>query len=105
MAGPIHIRYVRSGGFAGLRAAADVDTGVLARSDADKAKQLTLLAQSVLSESAPATPKRPRADGFTYQLTIEHDGQRREIQASEPITSAALQQLIAALDELAQPTR
>ena len=101
MPDPIHIRYVRSGGFGGLRAVAEVDTSELAKTDQAKAQQLAQLAQAVLAEKPPERPKRPRADGYQYQLTI----QNHTLTAWEPIASRALQQLVAALDELASLSR
>ena len=101
MPDPIHIRYVRSGGFGGLRAVAEVDTSELGKTDQAKAQLLAQLAQTVLGEKPPEPPKQPRPDGYQYQLTI----QNRTLTAWEPIASPALQQLVAALDDLASLSR
>jgi hypothetical protein len=101
----IHIRYVRSGGFGGLRAVADVDTTALAQTQSDTAQQIAQLTQAVLTEKAPAAPKHPRNDGHQYQLTIEHGGKRAALEAWEPISSPALRQLIALLDDLSTLSR
>lgn len=101
----IHIRYVRSGGFGGLRAVADVDTNKLAESDPSQAQQLAELGRAVFKEKAPAPPKNARNDGYQYQVAIDYDGKRKSFSAWEPVSSAALQQLIALLDELATISR
>ena len=101
MPAPIHIRYVRSGGFGGLRAVAEVDTPELAKTDPAKAQQIAQLAQAVLGEQPPARPKSPRNDGYQYQLTLQHSGHSQSLTAWEPISSPALRQLVSILDELA----
>ena len=105
MPDPIHIRYVRTGGFGGLRAVAEVDTTELAKTDRAKAQQLAQLAQAVLGEKPPARPTQPRNDGYQYQLTLQHAGKSLTLTAWEPVSSPALQQLVAALDELASLSR
>jgi hypothetical protein len=111
MTGPIHIRYVRSGGIGGLRAVANVDTGVLDGSagshsahgapNAAVAARITQLVDAVLAEPSPAPAKSARNDGFQYQLTIDKTGKRTSITASETAQSEALKQLIQLLDQMA----
>jgi hypothetical protein len=52
----------------------------------------------VLSEPAAAPPKRPRPDGFQYQLAIARDGREADRTYWEPVASAAARALIELLD-------
>ena len=62
------IRFVRSGGFAGLRLTLDLDTAELPASDAARLTELVEVARGTLTN---APHSRRGADQFEYELTIE----------------------------------
>lgn len=89
----MQIRYVKSGGFAGIRTTGVVDTRML---PAPEAKKVEALVESAgffsLPEKFP-TPKKG-ADYLMYTLTIEDGARSHSIEVDEPSAPESLRQLI-----------
>jgi hypothetical protein len=89
----MQIRFVRSGGFGGIRTSGVVDTGTLPLTEAKKVQQLVESAGFFsLPEKFP-TPQKG-ADYYTYSLTIEQENRSHSIEVSEPAAPESLRPLI-----------
>jgi hypothetical protein len=96
------VRFVRTGGFAGLKLVADLDTSDLA---AGEAAALDRLVDAALAE-APPSPPDPRArDAQHYEITVERAGERTVLRGDDPRLPPALGALVADLTPRAQPSR
>jgi hypothetical protein len=91
---PIHVRYVRSGGLAGLRLVADVDTADLATSDPGSAARIEMLAAHVSSEPPAGRLASPPPDGYQHDLTISREGQAVQLRAWDGTMSESLKELV-----------
>ncbi len=100
----MRIHFERSGGFAGLRLEATVDTETLPAETADTLRQLVRAAH-VFDLPALMAPANPGADRFCYQLTIEDRGRRRVIEACESAIPGELQPLLRFLTARARSAR
>jgi hypothetical protein len=89
----MQIRYVRSGGFAGMRTTGVVDTGTL---PAGEARHIEALVESAGFFSLPEKMPKPQkgADYLTYHLTVEDGNRSHSIEVSEPSAPEPLRQLI-----------
>jgi hypothetical protein len=96
------VRFVQTGGFAGLKLVADLDTADL---PADEAAALDRLVDAALDE-APPSPPDPRArDAQDYEITVERDGERTVLHGSDPRLPPAFRALVADLAPRAEPSR
>jgi hypothetical protein len=97
------IGFVRSGGFAGIRLAVDVDTNDLPLEEATQLAQLVEQAHSSLS----AVPlSAPAPDRFEYQLTIDASEYGPEVhRLYEPDVPEPVRPLIDMLTLLARGKR
>ena len=102
MPAPVQIEYVRSGGLAGLRKTASVDTGKLRESDASAAENFEQVASVVLAAPPPASSRTQRVDGFQHAISIIQGVEKRSFTAWDPVTSASLEQLLKLLAPLAK---
>ena len=100
----VHVRYVRSGGFAGLRMVADVDTAQLAEANAAEASRLEALASAAAAEPAAPAPDRPRPDGYQHDVTITAGGATVERRGWDGAMPPELEALVSALAGHLTPT-
>jgi hypothetical protein len=100
----MRIDYERTGGFAGIRLAATIDTANLSTEQA-KALQDSIAAAHFfdLPAQIPAPPQV--ADQFHYHVTIEDRGKRHTVDVGEASASPALQALLQQLTLLARSAR
>lgn len=96
----MHVKLVRSGGFAGLSMEATVDTADL---PADQQGVVSRLLTEDLRQSAVARPGG--ADQFSYQLEIEQDGRTVRRSWQDPEVHEAVRPLLAALASQAKPVK
>lgn len=95
------IRFERTGGFAGLRIEASLDTDLLPPEEARKLHELVEAAGFFgLPEKFPL-PKKG-ADYFQYRLSVEKEGKKHAVELSEPSVSAALRPLLGLLMKYAK---
>lgn len=98
----MRIEFQRSGGFAGLRLSAAVDTD---RLPADEANELARIVDAAGFFGLPATLKSTQgADQFTYRLTIEAGDRRHTVEVSESAVPDSLRPLIQRLATIARST-
>lgn len=101
------VSYLQTGGFAGLKMAAVVDTDGLAD---DEAQALDAKVDAALAESAERRPERraepsPMRDDQQYQVTVQRGGDTTVLRAADPDVPPALAALVDDLRERAEPTR
>jgi len=93
----VRVSVVRGGGFGGLVRTTAADTRRLSPGDRDKlvalVRQAGLLDAPAGSGSGPG-PGEPEPDRFTYAVTVEDEGQRREARFSERSLPDAVRNLI-----------
>jgi hypothetical protein len=94
------ITFVRSGGFAGLRLALDVDTADLPAHEAAQLLQLIDEARGDLHD-APNSPSAP--DRFEYRLAFDMEhGEREALTLCEPDVPDSVRPLIEQLTYMAR---
>ena len=91
--GAMQIEFERTGGVAGIRFAANVDTDALA---ADEATKLRKLVEDSSFFSLPARLKAttPSADRFQYRLTVRTPERSHTVDVSEGAAPPSLRPLI-----------
>ena len=94
----MQVKLVRSGGLAGLRMVATVDT-------VDRPADQQDVVSRLLTEDlrGPGVSRPGGADQFVYQLEIQHDGSTVRRQWEEPEVHDAVRPLLAALTRQARP--
>lgn len=97
----MRIRFERSGGFAGMRLAATVDTESLPPGAASDLRQMVQAAR-VFELPAVIAPPTPSPDQFCYKLTIEAEGRQHTIETCEPAVPEALRPLLRYLTTVAR---
>ena len=96
----MRIHFERTGGFAGMRVAATIDTATLAPEEAQKLQEQVAAAKFFhLPASIPA---QTGADSFHYQVTIEDQGQRHTLVVGESAASPELKALLRDLTRIAR---
>jgi hypothetical protein len=97
----MQIDFERTGGFAGMRLAATIDTATL---PPDQADTLSGLIGDAHFFDLPAKIPAPAnvADQFNYRVTIEAAGKRHTVAVSEASASPELQALLQQLTLLAR---
>ncbi len=98
---PFRVEFERSGGFAGMRLAAVIDSRDLPPAEARR------LAENLAAAGFFALPAKPApfpggADYFTYRITVEQGGQKHSVELSDPAVSEAAWPLIRQLTVLAR---
>ncbi len=100
----MRIQFERTGGFAGMRLAATIDTATLSSDQGGALQGLIDDAHFFdLPAQIPAPPQA--ADQFHYRITIEAEGKQHTVEAGEGSASPALQALLQQLVLLARSTR
>ena len=95
----MRISVVRTGGVAGVRRAAELDTAAL---PADVAAEAEALAGRLVAALEAGGPAGRSADRFRYEVTVEADGAAvRRVSASEGALAPASRTALARLQELA----
>ena len=100
----MRINFERSGGFAGMRLAATIDSATL---PADQASALQGLIDNAHFFDLPAKipPPPQAADQFQYIVTVEAGGKRHTVDVGEGSASPALQALLQQLTSLARAAK
>jgi hypothetical protein len=96
----MQVKFVRSGGIAGLEMAATVDSGDLA---ADQQSVVSRLLTEDLR--GPGVSQPGGADQFSYQLEIRQGDRTVRRRWEEPEVHEAVRPLLAALTRQARPSR
>ena len=96
-----HIKYERTGGFAGIRMAADFDLDELPSEEAD---QLRKGLEDVDFNELPEKLMKgnPVPDGFTYSITVESDKGRHTVTTSDTSAPEKMQPLLELLQRIAR---
>jgi len=93
------IEYERTGGFAGMRFATQVDTASLPRTDSDALRKL--ITESKFFDLPSAIPSAG-ADGFMYKLTVEEKRRRHTIEVGDSAIPESLRPLVERLHQFAR---
>lgn len=96
------VHYVQTGGFAGLKMTADLDTSDLTP---DEAAALDHVVDAALAEGQPPPPDPRVRDDQQYEVAVVRQGQRTVLRGSDPHLPAAFRALVAALQKWAEPSR
>ena len=97
------LAYVQTGGFAGLKLVADLDTAELPRSEA---KALEAKVDAALAEQPTTFGRDDRMrDDQQYQVTVERGDDTTVLRAADPDVPPALAALVSVLQARAEPTR
>lgn len=99
---PMHIQFERSGGFAGLRLTAALDSDTLSSDDAATLRAL-IHAASFFDLPAKHEKAQSGADRFQYKVTVEIDNRRHAIEIDESVAPPSLRPLLNWLTEKAKP--
>jgi len=96
----MQVKFVRSGGFAGLRMVVTVDSSDLPPDQQEVVSRL-------LTEDlrAPGASRSGGADQFSYQLEIRHGDRTVKRRWDEPEVQEAVRPLLAGLTKAAKPAR
>ena len=97
----MRLDYERSGGFAGLRFTATVDTASLPAAEAAALREMVERAK-FFDLPAVIPTLTPGADRFVYKLTVEVEGRRQAVEAGESAIPDALRPLIEQLQRMAR---
>lgn len=87
------IKFVRSGGFAGVTLSSELDPGALPEDEAEQAQKLIDEAR-LFEQPKQIKLRSPMPDRFEYKLTIQEKGKRRTIVVGDQSTPANLKPLI-----------
>jgi len=100
----MHIEFERTGGFAGMRLKAVVQTESL---PAAEARELHALIADADFFNLPhvITSPNPGIDQFRYQVTVEKDKQRHTVQTSDVAAPNTLRPLLRRLTVMARASR
>jgi hypothetical protein len=94
------VKFVRSGGLAGLKMAVTVDSSDLPPDQQDVVSRL-------LTEDlrGPGASRPGGGDQFSYQLEIQHGGRTVKRRWAEPEVQETVRPLLAGLAKVAKPAR
>ena len=95
------IKFERTGGFAGIRLAADIELDEMPK---DQAEQILELLDDMDFDELPEnlTGKSNVADGFNYCITIESDKREHTVTAAESAISGKMESLLELLTKIAR---
>ncbi len=96
----MRITFERSGGFAGMRFTASLDTDSMPAEQANALKQL--VASSGFFNLPATIPSTGGADQFTYTVTINDQGRQHTVVAKDGSIPPGLQPLLQQLTSLAR---
>jgi hypothetical protein len=100
----MRIHFERTGGFAGMRIAATVDTESLPPEEARELHQL--VADASFFDLPPVmTAPTPGADQFQYKLTVEAKGRQHTVEVGDATVVETLWPLLRRLTVLARSAR
>jgi hypothetical protein len=88
----------RTGGFAGISKRINVDTNQLSQQQAEELSQLVAAADLFRLPAQMISTNR-QVDRFQYQITIEDNGQRHTVTASETALPNTLKTLVEWLNQ------
>lgn len=95
------LKFERTGGFAGIRIAADFELDDLPEEQADRLRELLDdMDFDELSENLMKANQVP--DGFTYTLTVESDKGQHTVTTSDTTAPAKMQSLLELLYQIAR---
>lgn len=95
------IKFERTGGFAGIRIAAEFELDDLPE---EQARQLLDLLDEADLESLPkaAASQNMLANGFSYAITVEADGQQHTVTTGEEGVTEKMHPLLDLLNQIAR---
>jgi len=87
------IHFERSGGLAGMRTVATLDTDSL---PSDEARQIQAMVDNARFFDLPLKSPKPKkgADYFQYKLTVETEGRKHTVETNDATMQPALRPLI-----------
>ena len=89
----MRVSFERTGGFAGMRVTATIDSQELPPEEERKLRSMVEAADFFQLPATLPTPA-PGADRFVYKLTVESDGQRHAVEASDAAVPPSLRPLV-----------
>ena len=96
----MHIHFKRSGGFAGMRMEADVDTSEL---PPEEAEEWRCLVDEACFFELPEQIKSPHSpDRFNYEITVEYDDVCHSVEMGETSAPPEVQPLLSKLESCAR---
>ena len=96
------IEFLRTGGQGPIsRRSASIDVSALPDAEAREAEQL--VASARFFDLPEKLESQPMPDSFTYQITVEQDGESHTVEAGQSALSGALQELVNWLMSRAKP--
>ncbi len=100
----MRIHFERTGGFAGMRMTATVNTESLS---SEEARDLHEMVEAAGFFDLPAviTTPTPGADRFHYKLTVEAEGRQHTVEMGEAAVPEALRPLLQRLTAMARSAR
>lgn len=100
----MRVSFERTGGFAGMRVSATIDSEVLSPEEERKLRDMVEATDFFQLPPMLLTPT-PGADRFVYRLTVESDGQRHTVEASDAAVPSSLRPLLEWLTGAARKRR
>ncbi|MFQ5916035.1 MAG: protealysin inhibitor emfourin [Nitrospinota bacterium] len=100
----LRVQWERTGGFAGMRMAATIDSEALSQEEARRLRELVEAAGFFELPEEIAGPAEG-ADRFLYTLTVEMEGRRHTVRTSEAAAPPGLRSLIRWLTNAARKGR
>jgi hypothetical protein len=97
----MRIQFERTGGFAGMRFTATIDTDSLSSEEAQKLREMIEEA-NYFNLPSVIRSQSTGADSFQYKVTIEHEGRQHTVEAGEGGVSSELRALFRRLTVLAR---
>jgi hypothetical protein len=99
----MRVQFERSGGFAGMRAEATIDSDDLSQA---QARELQDMVSAANFFSLPSKMEDSSgADRFQYRVTIESEGQRHTVECGEESAPESLRRLLEYITRLARSSR
>jgi hypothetical protein len=99
----MELHYVQTGGLAGLRMTATVDTATLPADDAARLEQLA--AAATAEPAPPGSTASPMRDDQQYEVAVTDQGTTTVLHGTDVDAGPALRALIELLRPRAEPTR
>jgi hypothetical protein len=97
----MRIQFERTGGLAGMRVVATLDTESLSPEAARELSEMVGAARFFDLPAVTAAPA-PGADQFHYKLTVEAEGRRHTVETADAAAPEALRPLLQRLARLAR---
>ena len=95
------VEYVRTGGVAGIRLTATLDTETLPHAEADRLRRLVAAAR-LFDQPASRPSPAPETDRFQYRVTVEEGDRIKKIELDESSVPETLQPLLDYLTDCAR---